>query len=269
MYEDRFFNLGHIDAIQKLKDFVSRGREAQEAYLFRPREFSKSGIILSWVVYKDIICNTIIKEGIKDSEDTISDNLTIGNLDYDSLEEVKSQWLDRVRAYLVDLKSSRYFSEEFSQMELEAFYLENRDKLEKIPRLRYSKSHPGCIDVLYCRKEANSVFEEVIKVTPEGFEFHDNLYMKINNLLTDLEEHYDNMEYKRYLVENFEYFNCENKNDIRYEWENLVGAYQVSSRRARMERDQTENEIETDFGYEDNTSVEIDRNKSDKNLNES
>lgn len=101
-----------------LKRIGASPESPEENYLFRPMEFKPSGLILSWVVHQDIICNTIIKEGPKADESEISDELEIEGRFFSNLGQIKVEYLDRVKLNIQEVVAKDYFKPEYSKPEL-------------------------------------------------------------------------------------------------------------------------------------------------------
>jgi len=187
-------NYNYIQCVEHLKN-----KEIGD-YIFRPSTKSTNIITLSWKYYGNIISHIPVIEEEKAKGANIGSKFRISSDFYFSLNEIVDRFLNPCKRLILEATNNRKF-----------FYYESIDEMEtklkddktKDPMLIHyvftiSPAYPQFIILAYIPK-MNQVIKEFMKVKPQGFFFHNNYFLDLNDVAKYFKENYSKQDYRNYL----------------------------------------------------------------------
>ena len=177
---------------------ILRNKDIGE-YMFRPSSKGMNNITLSWKFYKNVYSHIDIIEEDKTNYGTLSNKLRIGNEIYTSLNEIVVKFLKPCEHNVKDALQHRKFIECDNKFDVEKKLKNEKAKDNSIIHyyLTILREFPQYILLTYIPK--HDVVMEYIKVCPEGFVFHGEVYKDVDEVIQFFKKNYGSAQYEDFV----------------------------------------------------------------------
>lgn len=160
--------------------------------IIRPSSKGCDHLTVTWKVADDIYQHIDVREEGKENAFSLGRTLWIGNDEFEDLDEIITRHINPMASYARELLSYKYYRDTNGGIKDKAEELLKEEKRKNPSKIHYffsvSKNYPGQFLLSYLPRQ--KCRHELIKVTPDGFKYRQQIFESIGSLLKWFKEHF-------------------------------------------------------------------------------